>query len=280
MGAWTIALQQWQARDAVVLVESADAAAITAAVERSAATRLNAIPGVWRRLLDHSVSGLSSVRIADTGTSATPLALLTEIAGALPDAQLRVFYGSTEAGSVLSLSHDDIWRKPGSCGVPGPSTTIRVRDDRELWVTGPLLFDGYLDEDATAAALVDGWYRTGDLADIDDEGYVSIIGRAGEVIRSGGESVSPAEVEAVIAELPGIRDAAVVGVPDTQWGEVVCAVVVLHDGAAAPTVAEVRAHCHDRLAPYKHPRRVAVVTDIPRTPATNQIQRALLLDQL
>jgi acyl-CoA synthetase (AMP-forming)/AMP-acid ligase II len=278
MGAWTIALQQWQARDAVVLVESADAAPISAAVARSGATRLNAIPGVWRRLLDHGTGDLSSVRFADTGTSATPVSLLQEIADALPDAQLRVFYGSTEAGSVASLAHADVFRKPGSCGVPAPSTTVRVAADGELWVTGPLLFDGYLDADATEAALVDGWYRSGDLADVDDEGYLSIVGRVGEVIRTGGETVAPSEVEAVVAAMRGVRDAAVVGVPDVQWGEVVCAVVVLDPGAPAPTVAEVRQHCLERLAAFKHPRRVEVVASIPRTAATNQVQRGLLLD--
>jgi acyl-CoA synthetase (AMP-forming)/AMP-acid ligase II len=280
MGAWTIALQQWQARDAVVLVESPDAATIATAVARSGATRLNAIPGVWRRLLDHGTADLSSVRFADTGTSATPVSLLQEIVDALPAAQLRVFYGSTEAGSVASLAHADIFRRPGSCGVPAPSTTVRVARDGELWVTGPLLFDGYLEADATAAALVDGWYRTGDLADVDDEGYLSIVGRVGEVIRTGGETVAPSEVETVIAAIPGVRDAAVIGVPDVQWGEIVCAVVVLDAGAAAPTVADVRGHCRERLAAFKHPRRVEVVASIPRTAATNQVQRGLLLESL
>jgi acyl-CoA synthetase (AMP-forming)/AMP-acid ligase II len=280
MGAWTIALQQWQARDAVVLVDSADAATISTAVGRSGATRLNAIPGVWRRLLDHGTGELSSVRFADTGTSATPISLLQELADALPDAQLRVFYGSTEAGSVASLAHADAFRKPGSCGVPAPSTTVRVAADGELWVTGPLLFDGYLDADATAAALVDGWYRTGDLAHVDEEGYLSIVGRVGEVIRTGGETVAPSEVESVIAALPGVRDAAVVGVPDVQWGEVVCAVVVLDPGAPAPTIDDVRERCRARLAAFKHPRRVEVVASIPRTAATNQVQRGLLLESL
>ena len=161
-------------------------------------------------------------------------------------------------------------RRP-PCGSPA---------DDELWVTGPLLFDGYLDADATAAALVDGWYRTGDLADVDDEGYLSIVGRVGEVIRTGGETVAPSEVETVIAAIPGVRDAAVIGVPDVQWGEIVCAVVVLDAGAAAPTVADVRGHCRERLAAFKHPRRVEVVASIPRTAATNQVQRGLLLESL
>ena len=283
MGAWTIALQQWQARDAVVLVDHADAATIC---DRSrpdrARRRLNAIPGVWRRLLDHRhrravVRALRGHR--DVGN--TRLGCCRRSPTRSPTAQLRVFYGSTEAGSVASLAPADIFRKPGSCGVPAPSTEpCESPETASCGSRGPLLFDGYLDADATAAALVDGWYRTGDLADVDDDGYLSIVGRVGEVIRTGGETVAPSEVEAVIAAIPGVRDAAVIGVPDVQWGEIVCAVVVLDAGATAPTVADVRGHCRERLAAFKHPRRVEVVASIPRTAATNQVQRGLLLESL
>jgi acyl-CoA synthetase (AMP-forming)/AMP-acid ligase II len=287
MGAWTIALQQWQARDRVVFVESADAATICAAVEAHRATRLNCIPAVWRRILDHLVSArgegrdLSSVRMADSGTSATPPELLEAIEAALPQATIRVFYGSTEAGSVAALEHADIRRKPGSCGVPAPSTEVRIDAQGELWVRGPLLFDGYFDDPtATADALVEGWYRTGDLAEIDDEGYLSIVGRAREVIRTGGETVVPTEIEAALAGHPAIADLAVVGVPDPDWGEVVTAAVVLAPGASAPSVDELRRHCRGRLAPFKQPRRVVVVEAIPRTPSTSQVQRRLLVERL
>ena len=198
MGAWTIALQQWQARDAVVFVRSAGAREIGEAVERHRATRLNCVPAVWKRLLEagsHAKAGgydLSSIRFADTGTSATPPELLRSIAAALPAAQVRVFYGSTEAGGVTVLENVEIERKPGSCGVPGPLTRVRVDRQGRLWVRGPLLFDGYLDDaESTAEVLVDGWYDTGDLAELDDEGFVTITGRAREVIRTGGETVSP-----------------------------------------------------------------------------------------
>ena len=99
-----------------------------------------------------------------------------------------------------------MYRKPGSVGVPGVLTETRVDDDGELWVRGPLLFDGYLDDpEATAAALEDGWYRTGDVVDVDDEGYLSIVGRARDVIRTGGETVAPPEVESVLGQYPGGR---------------------------------------------------------------------------
>lgn len=290
MGAWTIALQQWQARDTVVLVPP-QAQSIAEAVARFAATRLNCIPGVWRRLLESDAGspggsgggrgrGLSSLRFADTGTSATPPELLAAIADLLPEAQLRVFYGSTEAGIVTCLEHRDITGKPGSCGPAAPGVALRL-DGGEVWVRSATLFDGYLDDPwSTEKVLVDGWFGTGDLAEADDDGYLTIVGRTGEVIRSGGEAVVPAEVEAVVAELETVADVAVVGVPDATWGEIVCAVVVAAPGGPAPTEDEVRARCRERLASFKQPRRVEVVDAIPRTPATGQVQRRLLVERL
>ena len=284
MAAWTIALQQWQARDGIVFT-SADAGEICLAIECYHATRLNAIPAVWRRIIDYIATpdgrtrDLSSLRFADTGTSATPLSLLESIESALPEAHIRVFYGSTEAGSVASLEHTDIRRKPGSVGTPAPSAEVRVDHAGELWVRSPLLFDGYFDDpDATADALVDGWYRTGDLAEIDDDGYLTIVGRTGDVIRTGGESVAPGEVEGVLATHPGVADVAVIGVADERWGETVCAVVVPADPRSPPTVEDLRAHCAVRLAPFKYPRLIAVVDAIPRTAATGQIQRKFLAE--
>ena len=286
MGAWTIALQQWQGRDVVVLLDSADARAITAAVADHAASRLNAIPAVWGRILathgeDGAMAALASLRFADTGTSSTPLELLEAIERAAPQAHVRVFYGSTEAGSVASLDHADIGRKPGSCGVPAPGTEVRLDDTGELWVRSPLLFDGYLGDDAaTSEALVHGWYRTGDLAEVDEEGYLSIVGRARDVIRTGGETVSPSEVEAVLSRHPGVADVAVVGVPDPSWGETVCAVVVATPGAVPPSLEDLRAHCEGTLARFKHPRRLEIVDEIPRTLSTLQVQRRLLVERL
>ncbi len=170
MGAWTIAMQQWQTRDSVVLV-APEARSICEAVAASRATRLNCIPAVWRRILSELGDGagsaasraLRSLRFADTGTSATPPELLDALAGLLPAAQLRVFYGSTEAGTVTCLEQQDMARKPGSCGAPAPGVELRLGADAEVEVKSTTMFDGYLDDsDATAAAMVDGWYRTGD----------------------------------------------------------------------------------------------------------------------
>jgi fatty-acyl-CoA synthase len=286
MGAWTIALQQWQARDAVVFTPT-DAASICDAIERYRATRINAIPAIWRRVLEHVASpegsgrDLSSIRFADTGTSATPLELLQAIEAVVPQATLRVFYGSTEGGPVAALEHADVHRKPGSVGTPAPFAEVRLSPEGEICVRGPHLFQGYYgNPEATAEVLVDGWYHMGDLAELDDEGYLRIAGRARDIIRTGGETVAPGEVEAVLADHPAVGDLAVVGMPDPQWGEVICAALVLAPGATEPTVEELRAHCEGRLARFKHPRRVAVVDEIPRTVTTGQVRRSYLVEQL
>jgi acyl-CoA synthetase (AMP-forming)/AMP-acid ligase II len=141
--------------------------------------------------------------------------------------------------------------------------------------------DGYFDNAAaTAEALRDGWYCTGDLGAIDDDGYLSIVGRARDVIRSGGETIAPVEVEQALSDHPAIAEVAVVGVPDVQWGEVVTAVVVVTAGAPAPGIDAIRSHCDGRLAAYKQPRRVEVVDALPRTPATGQVQRTLIVERI
>jgi fatty-acyl-CoA synthase len=285
MGAWTISLQQWQARDAVVYVPRPDGPAICEAVRRHNAARLNAMPAVWQRILDTLAENgeqLPSIRLADSGTSATPPALLEAIAKACPNAWIRIFYGSTEAGNVASLTGDDVFRKPNTCGVPSQATEIRLDPGTgELCARGPLLFDGYYgNPEATARALQDGWYHTGDLAAVDDEGYLSIVGRAHDVIRTGGESVVPTEVETALQGLPGAAEIAIVGLPDNTWGEIVCAAVVAEAGSEPPSLETARAWCSGKLANFKHPRALRLVEQIPRTPATNQIQRRLIVEAL
>jgi fatty-acyl-CoA synthase len=278
MGAWTLSLQQWHARDALVLTAADGQSICDAAVEHRAA-RLYLIPAIWRRLLDHADrtgADLSTVRVADTGTSATPQELLVEMAQHFPGAIIRVFYGSTEAGNVTSLDFGAEPDRPGSCGQPSPMTEIRVAADGELQVRSAIMFDGYFENpEATVAAFDGEWFRTGDRAEVDAEGFVRIVGRTSELIRTGGEAVEPAEVEAVLRTHPLVDDVAVVGVPDPQWGEVVCAVITT---SGEPTLADLRDHCTTTLARHKHPRRLLVVEQIPRTAATMQVQRRLLVE--
>jgi fatty-acyl-CoA synthase len=283
MAGWTIALGAWQARRPVHFVRLPDARTLLQTTARHRAARLYCIPAVWGRILEHGVDGydLTELAEADTGTSATPPELLAAIKHALPDTTTRVFYGSTEAGPSLSLGDRDLFRKPGSVGVAQPSVEVRIDERGEVCVRSPFLMDGYFDDpDATAEALVGGWYHTGDLGVLDDEGYVSIVGRARDVIRTGGETVAPPEVEAVVGSHPDVAEVAVVGVPDPRWGEVVTAVIVPRAGASPVTVEELRAFCAGRLAAFKQPRRVETVASLPRTAATGQIQRPLIVEQL
>jgi fatty-acyl-CoA synthase len=281
MAGWTLALGCWQTRRPIHFVRTPDPESLLGAVARWHATHVYLIPAVWARVLEHGVGDeLASLREADTGTSATPPELVAAIRGALPHTVTRIFYGSTEAGAGTVLAHADVLRKPGSVGLPQAGVDVRLTDDGQVCVRSELLMDGYFEQpDETAAALRGGWYHTGDLGAFDEEGYLSIAGRARDVIRTGGETVGPGEVEAVLAEHPGVAEVAVVGVPDPQWGELVCAVVVAAPGASVD-VDGLRAHCDGRLAGFKQPRRVALAEALPRTPATGQVQRTLLVERL
>jgi len=298
MSGWSMTLNAWQVRCPVHFAPTPDAPTVLGTADRRRATRLYLIPAVWQRVLEHDRSpyDLRSVRECDTGTSATPPELLAAIKEAFPGTVTRIYYGSTEVGLATMLADADIARKPGSVGPAALGVSIALVDpdgtpaagsSGEVCVRSPFLMDGYFDDpEATAVALAPiesgglAWYHTGDLGALDDEGYLSIVGRARDVLRTGGETVAPAEVEAVLATHPSVADVAVVGLPDTEWGEVVTAVVVPRRGATPPTLDELRAHCEARLARFKHPRRLETVEALPRTAATGQVQRTLLTEQL
>jgi len=282
MAAFTLALSAWQTRGEIAFVREASAEALLRAVERRRANRLYCIPLVWRRILEEPADrfDLSSLRELDTGTQAVPIELVRALKQRFPDTVTRIYYGSTEAGSGASLDDADVLRKPGSVGRAPPGVDLALAPDGEILLRSAYLADGYFDApEATAAAFRDGWYHTGDLGELDEDGYLHVVGRARDVIRSGGESVAPAEVEAVLAGHPGVVDVAVVGLPDPDWGEVVCAVVVAADGPA-PDLAALHGFCEGRLAGFKRPRRLARSDAIPRTAATDQVQRPLLVEQL
>jgi acyl-CoA synthetase (AMP-forming)/AMP-acid ligase II len=282
MAGFTLALAAWQTRGEIALVATASAEAILEAVERRRASRLYLIPAVWQRVLvaDPSKWDTASLRELDTGTSATPVELLRALKERFPGTATRVYYGSTECGSAASLPDADVLRKPGSVGLPSPGVDLRLAESGEVLVRSAYLMDGYFDDPAaTAAALRDGWFHTGDLGELDEEGYLSIVGRLEELIRTGGESVAPGEVEAALAGHPAVAEVAVVGVPDPQWGEIVCAMVVPAPGAS-PSLADLQKHCEGRIAGFKKPRRLELVEALPRTAATGQVQRALLVQRL
>src|SRR5262245_17640578 len=282
MAGFTLALAAWQTRGEIALAPNASAEAILETVERRRANRLYCIPSIWRRILDARSARFdaSSLRELDTGTSAVPIELVRALKDAFPGTSTRIYYGSTECGSATALPDRDVLRKPGSVGPPSPGVDLRLAESGEICVRSAYLMDGYFDDPAaTAAALRDGWFRSGDLGELDDEGHLRVVGRIKEVIRTGGESVAPSEVEAVLATHPAAAEVAVVGIPDPQWGEIVCAVVRPAPGAT-PTLPDLQKHCEGRLAGIKKPRRLELADALPRTPATGQVQRTLLVQRI
>ncbi len=197
-------------------------------------------------------------------------------------------YGMTEAGTVLGMPPRDLellLRKAGAAGVPAASIEIRLRDPEgrdvaageigELCLRGPSVTPGYWrDAGATAQAFVDGWFRTGDAARLDEDGFFTLVDRFKDMYISGGENVFPAEVEAVLRYNPGIIDAAVIGVPDPRWGESGAAFLVMAPGKTL-TDDEIVQFCRTRLAGYKLPKQLHRVNELPRT-ASGKIRKDLL----
>jgi malonyl-CoA/methylmalonyl-CoA synthetase len=181
-------------------------------------------------------------------------------------------------------------RRPGTVGLPFPGQEARIVDVRtrqpappgitgEIEVRGPHVFAGYLNRpDATAESMdADGWFRTGDLGQMSADGYFTITGRAKELIITGGYNVYPREVEDVLAQCPGIAEAAVFGLPDAEFGECVCAAIVRNDPDLTPEA--IILFCKDQLAGYKKPRRIVFVAALPRN-ALGKIQRHVLAEQV
>jgi len=197
-------------------------------------------------------------------------------------------FGMTEAGTVLGmpLEAGQIARKAGSAGLPGPSVCLRIVDDDgndvapgeagEIWLSGPNITPGYWNRPAeTAQAFTsDGWFRTGDIARRDAEGFVTLVDRRKDMFISGGENVYPAEVELVLLDHPDIAEAAVIGIADERWGEVGRAFVVLKAGCILDP-AVLAAHCAARIARYKVPKEFLLTDALPRT-ASGKIQKHIL----
>ena len=216
------------------------------------------------------------IRLLEAGVDLLPLRAVLVGGGPVPEEALEEAigrgatvvqtYGLTEAASqVTTLEPAEAQRKLGSAGRPLLTTHLRIQDD-EILVQGPTVAPGVADED--------GWLHTGDLGRIDDEGFLYVEDRLGDVIVSGGENVLPTEVEEVLLRHPDVADAAAVGRADAEWQEAVTAVVVLRHGASV-SAEELRAHCASRLAGYKVPKQFEFVRELPRTGSGKVKRRAL-----
>jgi long-chain acyl-CoA synthetase len=243
-----------------------------------AVTVFPGVPTMFQYLLDRAGAdglGAPSLRICMSAGAIMPAALNEgfEKAFGVP---LLDGYGITETSTMVTMNWPTGSRVMGSCGLPLPGLTVRLVDpgtlrdvlpgeEGELWVQGPNVMAGYHNlPDATAAVLVDGWYRTGDLGRRDEHGYLRISGRTKELIIRGGENISPAEVEDALLASDAVADAAVVGIPHDTLGEVPVAFVVGRE-AGQLDVEKVLAGCRERLAYFKLPAEVIEIDEIPRT---------------
>jgi acyl-CoA synthetase len=187
-------------------------------------------------------------------------------------------YGSTEHPSVTGTPHDGPEDKRLlTDGCPRPGVEIRLGDDGEIFSRGPDLCLGYTDPELTAKAFdSEGWYRTGDVGVLDDDGYLTITDRKADVIIRGGENISALEVEEVLLGMPSVADAAVVSAPDERLGEHAAAVLCVRPGHTMPTLDEVRRHFQAMgVARQKWPEELHEVDDFPRT-ASGKIQKAIV----
>jgi fatty-acyl-CoA synthase len=258
-------------------------------IERHRITSFFAPPTVWIALLRSPLfdqTDLSSLRKGYYGASIMPVEVLRELARRLPQVRFWNLYGQTEIAPLATmLGPDDQLRKPGSCGRAVLNVETRVVDDAmrdvkpgevgEIVHRSPHLMLGYFhDEERTRAAFEGGWFHSGDLATIDEEGYITVVDRKKDMIKTGGENVASREVEETVYRLAGVSEVAVIGVPHPRWVEAVLAVVVPKPGQEL-TEAQVLAHCEQHLAGFKTPKAVVFTDALPKNPSGKLLKREL-----
>ena len=252
-------------------------------------TSFFAPPTVWIALLRSPLfdkTDLSKLAKGYYGASIMPVEVMKEISRRLPHLRLWNLYGQTEIAPLATmLGPDDQLRKPGSAGRAVLNVETRVVDDAmrdvavgevgEIVHRSPHLMLGYFhDEERTAAAFSGDWFHSGDLGVIDDEGYISVVDRKKDMIKTGGENVASREVEEMIYRLPQVSEVAVIGLPDAKWVEAVTAVVVLKAGQAM-TEQQLIDHCSKHMAAFKAPKRVVFADSLPKNPSGKLLKREL-----
>jgi long-chain acyl-CoA synthetase len=256
-------------------------------MQRDRVTHFYGVPTMYGALLYHpgrEEFDTSSLRSCITGGASMPVEVLRGFEEAFGCIVLEG-YGLSETSPVSSSNHPDRERKPGSIGTPLEDVEMRVVDENdnpvaqgeigEIVIRGHNIMKGYWQRpDATAEAMRGGWFHSGDMARMDEDGYFFIVDRKKDLIIRGGYNVYPREVEEVLYEHPKIREAAVVGLPHDQWGEEIGAAVVLHDGEVlAPQ--EVSEYVKERIAAYKYPRVVWFVGELPKGPTGKILKREI-----
>jgi acyl-CoA synthetase (AMP-forming)/AMP-acid ligase II len=269
-------------------------------IEREKVTLLSMVPAMMIALLNHPDFGrfdLSSVRKITIGGAPASVALIREVEKRVPGCTAMGGYGLTETSPVITAAdlksnlegepEEVRYRRKATAGLPYPCTEVQVvrpdgmevrhdgKDTGEIRARGDVVAAGYWNQpDETARAMRDGWFYTGDLATVDDEGYILVVDRSKDLIVSGGENIGSAEVERVIYAHPAVLECAVIAVPDEKWGEVPKAIVTLRPGSSA-TEAEIFAHCRQHLAGFKVPKSVEFRESLPKG-GTGKILKRML----
>jgi acyl-CoA synthetase (AMP-forming)/AMP-acid ligase II len=269
-----------------VVIRKIDGAEILRRVDQHGVTLMCGAPAVWNAVLDAAadwdgeIPGRDKVRIVVAGAP-PPSRTIARVEREL-GWEFNQIYGLTETAPLLTINRsraewdgldaDDRAKKLSRAGVPALGTRIDVSESGEVLAQGNTVLAGYWENpDASAEALEDGWFHTGDGGSVDEGGYVTISDRKKDVIITGGENVSSIEVEDAVFSHPAVAEVAVIGVPDDKWGEMVTALVVVTDGGQV-TGEEIIAHCRGKIAGYKIPKRIEFRDELART-ATGKIQK-------
>ena len=272
------------------LIPRFDAGRALGIIERDGATVFQGVPTMYSALLHHPEResfNTSTLRVCVSGGASLPAEVLRGFEEAF-GCTLLEGYGLSETSPVASSNRPDRERRPGSVGVPIDGVQIRIVDENgaevpigargEIVIRGPNVMKGYWGRpDATAETIRNGWFHTGDIGVMDEDGYFFIVDRLKDMIIRGGYNVYPREVEEVLYEHPAVREVAVVGVPDPELGEEVAAAVALKEGAAADE-DELRDFVKARVAPYKYPRVISFFPDLPKGPSGKIVKREISLD--
>jgi acyl-CoA synthetase (AMP-forming)/AMP-acid ligase II len=272
-------------------------------IEREQATRAMLVPTMLKRVIDDPEFGqhdLSSLKVITYGAAPMPFEVIHKAIQVMPWVRFINAFGQTEtASTITTLGPEDhiiegteeekqkkLKRLTSSIGKPLPDVEVKIVDEEgkslptrqvgEILARGPRIMTGYWqDEQKTSQVMTkDGWLRTNDMGWMDEDGYIYLVGRADDMIIRGGENISPEEVEDVLRSHPKVEEAAVIGVPDPEWGQQPRAIVVVKKGEVV-TSEEIMEHCRSRLAGFKRPRSVIFIDALPRNPMGKVLRKNL-----
>ncbi len=276
---------------AITLLPRFDPAKALEILERDGCTVFEGVPTMYGALLNHPDRerfDVSSLRVCASGGASMPVEVMRGFEEAF-GCKVLEGYGLSETSPVASFNHPDRERKPGSIGTPIAGCEMKVVDADgnevavgevgEIVIKGSNIMKGYWrNDDATAASIKDGWFSSGDMAKVDDDGYFFIVDRKKDLIIRGGYNVYPREVEEVLYEHPAVREAAVVGIAHDEWGEEVGAAVALKDGESI-SAEELQEFVKGQVANYKYPRRIWFVDELPKGPTGKILKREISAPQ-